>query len=126
MATMPARQISDGKLRQRERILKSRDFRTVYKNGQSVKSGPLVLCYFPNSLTCNRLGFSISSRNTKLAFCRNRARRLFREVYRLHKDEIRKHFDIVLVVKRALPDSMRYSGAEELFMRLIKNAGILS
>ena len=124
MAKDPTGCVSDGKFRKREHILKSKDFRTVYKKGLSVKSGPLVLCYAPNNFTHNRLGFSISARNTKLAADRNRARRLFREVYRKHKSGIRRSFDLVIVIKRNLSEKIGYSGAEEVFQRLIRNAGL--
>jgi len=122
----PAAREPDGKFRKRERVLKSKDFRVVYKKGLSVKLGPLVLCYVPNNMAHSRLGFSISSRNTKRASDRNRARRLFREVYRRHKSEIKRPFDLVIVVKRNLSERMGYREAEEALLKLIKNAGLLA
>ena len=113
---------SDGKFRKNEHILKSRDYRSVYKKGLSVKQGPLVLCYIPNGLEHSRIGFSISSRNVKQAVRRNRARRLFREVYRKNKSAIKKGLDLVLVVKRSLPEKMMYRDAEEALFKLVKAA----
>ena len=114
--------ISDGKFRKHEHILKSREYRVVYKKGLSVKQGPLVLCYLPNGLAHSRIGFSISSRNVKRSSRRNRARRLFREVYRKNKRVIRTGFDLVLVVKRNLPENMIYDDAEQALFKLIKAA----
>jgi ribonuclease P protein component len=114
--------ISDGKFRKHEHILKSKDYRAVYKKGLSVKQGPLVLCYLPNGLAHSRIGFSISSRNVKLSTRRNRARRLFREVYRRNKGAVRAGFDIVLVVKRHLPENMVYDAAELALFKLIRAA----
>jgi ribonuclease P protein component len=116
--------ISDGKFRKREHVLKSKDFRLVYKKGLSVKLGPLVLCCAPNGLAHSRVGFSISSRNTKLASARNRARRLFREAYRRQKDGIKAGFDLVIIVKRSLPERMRYADAADALQKLVTNAGL--
>ena len=114
----------DGKFRKREHILKSRDFRVVYREGLSVKSGPLVLCHKPNGLAHNRLGFSVSSGNVKPACRRNRLKRLFREAYRRHRPDMKGASDLVLVAKRALPEKMAYKDAEALFLRLINIAGL--
>jgi ribonuclease P protein component len=116
--------ISDGKFRKNEHILKSKEYRAVYKNGLSVKQGPLVLCYLPNGLAHSRIGFSISSRNVKLASRRNRARRLFREVYRKNKPAIRKGLDLVVIAKRNLSDNMMYGDAEQALFKLIRAAGL--
>lgn len=116
--------ISDGKFRKHEHILKSKEYRAVYKKGLSVKQGPLVLCYLPNDLGHSRIGFSISSRNVKLASRRNRARRLFREVYRKNREAIRKGLDLVLIVKRNLPEDMMYTDAEQALFKLIRTAGL--
>jgi ribonuclease P protein component len=114
--------ISDGKFRKHEHILKSKEYRAVYKKGLSVKQGPLVLCYLANDLGRSRIGFSISSRNVKRASRRNRARRLFREVYRKNKENIRKGLDLVIIVKRNLPENMSYGDAEQALFKLIRTA----
>jgi ribonuclease P protein component len=112
----------DGKFRKHEHILKSKEYRVVYKKGLSVKQGPLVLCYLPNDLSHSRVGFSISSRNVKLSSRRNRARRLFREVYRKNKGSIKKGLDLVIIVKRNLPENMMYGDAEQALFKLIRTA----
>lgn len=117
-------QTPDGKFRKREHILKSRDYRAVYKKGLSVKRGPLVLSYLPNDLPYTRIGFSISSRNVKLASRRNRARRLFREAYRRNKTAVRAGFDLVLVLKRNLPENAIYADAQQALFGVINAAGL--
>lgn len=115
---------SDGKFRKSEHILKSGDFRSVYKNGSSAKLGAVVLCHMPNGLSHSRIGFSIGSGNIKLAGRRNRIKRLFREAYRRNKRSIKGNSDIVLIAKRPLPDRAGLRDAEEIFLKLIKSAGI--
>jgi ribonuclease P protein component len=104
----------------KERLLKSKDFRVVYTKGRKVSVGGAAICYLENALGHNRLGFSISSRNFKLAAARNRIRRLFREVYRRNKRELRSGFDLVLVVKRGFDKNSPLVEAERLFKELIK------
>lgn len=114
--------ITDGKFRKHEHILKTKDYRAVYRKGPSIKQGPLVLSYLPNGLAHSRIGFSISSRNVKLASRRNRTRRLFREAYRKNRGSIKMGFDLVFIVKRSFPENMIYSDAEAALARIIKAA----
>jgi len=109
----------------KERLLKSKDFRNTYTKGRKVSVGGAAICWIENSLGHNRLGFSISSRNFKLAAARNRIRRLFREVYRRNKAELRSGFDLVLVVKRGFDKNSPLVEAERLFKELIKKAELV-
>lgn len=117
--------ISDETFRKKEHILKSKDFREVYKRGRSCKQSGFVLSVMPNSLTHGRLGFSISSKNVKLAVIRNRIRRLFREVYRKNKPIFKTDFDMVLVVRKNPGKNFLYEEARSVFLALAKEAGIL-
>ncbi len=76
------------------------------------------MCYLPNDLEYSRLGFSIGSRNIKLATSRNRIRRLFREAYRRNKSKIKIGVDIVLIVRKDTHDSLTYDTAELTFIKL--------
>lgn len=118
--------ISDGTLRKHEHLLKTKDFRAAYRKGRSVRQGGLVLYYLPNSLEHNRVGFSISSSVVKLASTRNRIRRIFREIYRLRKQNMRRAFDLVFVVRKSPGKQATYAWAEGLFLDMTKQAGILT
>lgn len=118
--------ISDGTLRKHEHIIKTKDFRAVYRKGRSARKGGFVLCYLPNALAHNRIGFSISSSVVKLSSIRNRIRRLFREVYRKNKAAVRGAHDIVIVVRRNPGKKLAYDWAESLFFDIVKEAGLLA
>ena len=109
----------------KERLLKSKDFRIIYTKGRKASVGGAAICWLENALGYNRLGFSISSRNFKLAAARNRIRRLFREVYRRNKTILRSGFDLVLIVKRGFNKNSPLMDAERLFKELIKKAGLV-
>ena len=91
--------ISDERFRKREHLLKSKEFDKVYRKGLAARAEGVILYCLPNALGHNRLGFSIGSKNVRLATSRNRIRRLFREVYRKVKSGLRNGFDIVMVVR---------------------------
>ncbi|MFA6141989.1 MAG: ribonuclease P protein component [Candidatus Omnitrophota bacterium] len=116
--------IPDESLGKNEHILKSADFRKIYKKGFSRKTDTLVLCCLPNGLGFNRIGFSISSRSVKLASSRNRMRRMFKEVYRKKKKDLKAGFDMVIITRKDPGKHFSYDKAEVLFSRLIKSAGV--
>ncbi|MDP3790470.1 MAG: ribonuclease P protein component [Candidatus Omnitrophota bacterium] len=109
----------------KERLIKTGEFRKIYKSGSSLSSGPFVLKVLPNTLSLNRIGFSISSRSIKKAFRRNRVRRLFREVFRLTKGKLKNGFDMTLVVRKDPAVKFSYKDAENIFLNLARKARIL-
>ena len=117
--------ISDETFRKKEHILKSKDFRAVYKRGRSFRRSGFVLAVMPNDLANSRLGFSISSANIKRACIRNRIRRLFREFYRKNKPLFKPAFDMVVIVKRNPGKKFLCAEANGLFTALAKEAGVL-
>jgi len=116
----------DGKFGKAERVLKSKDFRNIYKKGRRARFETVVLHCLPNELGHSRLGFSISSRNVKQASKRNRIRRVFREIYRKMKKDLKKDFDMVLVVRSDFGGRISYEKLEGIYSKLAKSAGLLS
>ena len=117
--------IPDEGFAKQERILKTKDFRKVYKDGRSDKAGFVILRSLPNDTGTNRVGFSISAKSIKRAFRRNRIKRLFREAYRRNKKILKKGFYIVFVVRRDPKENFSYFEAEQVFLDLSRRAGIL-
>ena len=115
-----------GKFGKRERLVKTKDFRTVYEKGRKVFLDGSALMILENGLGHNRLGFSISKKNFKLAVTRNRIRRLFKEIYRENKKNLRAGFDIVFIIKRGFDKRFAFKEAETIFSRLAKKQGILN
>ena len=77
------------------RLLRRREFRRVYEEGQR-RSVPLCTAFFrPNGLGETRLGVTVTVRLGG-AVIRNRVKRRLREVFRLNRATIRGGWDIVL------------------------------
>jgi ribonuclease P protein component len=117
--------IPDGTFAKQERLIKTKDFRKVYKDGRSYKAGFVILRLLPNAARTNRVGFSISAKIIKRAFRRNRIKRLFREVYRRNKKILKRGFDMVFVIRRDFKEEFSYAEAEQVFLNLSKQAGLL-
>lgn len=109
----------------KNRLIKTKDFRKVYRCGRSYKSDFIVLRLLSTATGTNRIGFSISARSIKRAFRRNRLKRLFREAYRRHKECFKTGFDMVLVMKRDTKDSFSLQDAEKMLLSLGRQSGIL-
>lgn len=115
---------SEGGLTKSERLLKTKDFHSVYRKGRSFKKDRMVLCCRPNNLPYSRIGFSISSRIIKLAYRRNKLRRILKESFRLHKSCIKSGFDMVIVVKADNDSPIIYKTIEDNFFGLLRKAGL--
>ena len=80
------------------RIVKSSDYRMLYREGRKIHSERFVLFGRLNGIEHHRLGITVS-RKVGGAVVRNRVKRLFREIFRRSSVEIPSHYDIVVNAK---------------------------
>ena len=80
------------------RIVRSSDYRTLYKTGRKVHSEHFVLFGRTNGVGHPRLGITVS-RKIGSAVVRNRIKRIFREIFRRSLHEIPGQLDIVVNAK---------------------------
>ncbi len=98
-------------------IKENHEFRRLYHRGKSSANRYLVLYCLKNRRPYNRLGLTVSAK-FGCAVQRNRAKRLFREAYRLHASEFKEGFDLVLVAR----SRMQNAGCAEIEKALCKAA----
>jgi ribonuclease P protein component len=99
---IPARagtMMSDARFRKCDRLLVGGEFARVYSRGRRANDNLLVVHVCENDVGRCRLGLSVSRRVGK-AVVRNRWKRLLREAFRLHRDELPEAIDLVVVPKR--------------------------
>ena len=84
------------RLEKTRRIINNNEYRLVYKHGKYEVGRMFVLYRMPVAKQPTRIGF-VTGKKVGGAVQRNRARRLMKEVYRLHQHEIREGYHIVFV-----------------------------
>jgi len=98
-----------------ESLKKNKQFKRVYKYGKVRAGKRTVLIFCKNKEGFNRLGITISKKVGK-SVVRHRLKRLYKEVFRFLKHDIKDGFDIVVVARKdadkadfwAVLNEMRY------------------
>jgi ribonuclease P protein component len=106
-----------------ERLRYGYQFRRLYEHGRRVQ-GQLAVVFVdvpPAGTTGRTLGV-VTSRRVGNAVVRNRARRLMREVYRLHRDRLKANIQIVIVARAAI-NGRPYREVETALLDQFRAAG---
>ena len=107
------------------RIQASSDFRNHKEKGERLAKGCLLANWqlLPSN-SFSRLGV-VTSRHLGKAVIRNRARRLMRECFRLHKKKLRSEVDLILVARKSIAKKSFFD-VEKDFIALLKKCNLLS
>ena len=105
-------------------IKKYDDFRRVYSTGRSRANRYMVMYLRENGTERNRIGIS-ASKKIGNSVVRHRMVRLVREAFRLHVQETKQGYDIVVVV-RATAVGQTYREIEQAYLHLLQLHGIRS
>jgi len=101
----------------KEKLKRRDDIREVFSRRKGVSCQGAKLFTLRNGLSYNRIAFTFSRKFGNAAE-RNYSRRLSREVYRLLRNELKKGYDLVLLVYPGRDDfSVRKDQMRELFTK---------
>ncbi len=101
-----------------ESLKKNHQFRAVYNRGRSIANKYLVMYVLKNNTDGNRLGISVSKKIGN-SVVRSRVTRLIREAYRLSEQNIKSGYDIVVIARAAMKDTV-YKEAHRSLNHLFK------
>ena len=108
-------------LTERERLKKKADFGRVFGSPHRAGCRGAKLVFAENDLDRNRFAVSLV-RKYGNAVARNRSKRILKEIYRHRKHDIRKGFDIVIVL---YPGDYDFRDRERQFSLLLERAGLV-
>ena len=116
-------------MQRRNRLTRSRDFDSVYRNGRSVSTRFLTLYWYDRDEAVGepRLGFAVP-KAVGNAVVRNRIKRQLRDVVRDRLERLPVTHDYAVVVRRGLPEAAEANGHEWLVERvdeIFEKAGVL-
>lgn len=86
----------DSRFRRRSRLADKSSFDAVFRKAVRSRDRVFTVLYRPNEKAVARLGLAISKKNCRLATGRNRLKRIVRESFRQHLDEL-PGLDIVVL-----------------------------
>ncbi|MCP3664520.1 MAG: ribonuclease P protein component [Gammaproteobacteria bacterium] len=89
------------------RILKPADYKRVFQRSQRSVDQQFMVLYRKNQQGHARLGMAIAKKNHKRAVDRNLIKRLVRESFRLHQEQL-PAVDLVVLSRRSLLTNKRH------------------
>ena len=114
---------ADFSLPRSSRIRQNRDYRRIYRQGKRFSNRAGLLYLVKSRRSDVRIGF-VATKKIGHAFARNRAKRLMKEVYRLHRAELSPNYEAIMLAGSFLTTAT-YKEAEKAVLALWRKAGIL-
>ncbi len=105
------------------RLKSKKSFQIVYVKGRTVVDPLSVFYILPEQAADIRIGLAVGKK-LGCAVVRNHVKRMMREVFRRHREEMKKGYHIVWVARKKLTKA-DYKTFERVFLRLAKRAALL-
>jgi ribonuclease P protein component len=106
------------------RLQKTKEIERVFKKGEGVKEGLLILKTVKNNLENSRFGFIVSQKVSKKANLRNKVKRRLRDLVKGRLKKIKRGKDNLLIVLPGL-ERKSFKEIEETINKLFKKAKIM-
>jgi len=110
-------------LKKINKLKSKKSFQFVYGNGRTVVDPMSVFYILADQGDDLKVGLAVGKK-LGCAVVRNRVKRVMREVFRMHRAELKKGYHIVWVARQKLTKA-DYKTFERVFLRLAKRAALL-
>lgn len=97
-----------------DRIKKNTEFQKIFSNGKRGFAPRLTLLYLPSDGM--KMGICVSKKHGN-SVRRNRVKRLLREIFRLHAEELKENYCYVLLPRTA--ETYEYHALEKDFLHIL-------
>tara|TARA_B100001248_G_scaffold262700_1_gene261107 strand:- start:3235 stop:3582 length:348 start_codon:yes stop_codon:yes gene_type:complete len=110
------------RLKAKQRLRTQKDFAQVRQHGTKIHAGAFILVFWEKegSPDLRRIGI-VASRKVGNAVKRNRAKRLFREIFRLNQEALPPTGDFVIIVRSHF-DGYSFESLQDRFLKTCKKA----
>ena len=107
-------------------IKKNEEFKLIYRSGRSCANDSLIMYVLKQDKNREnkRIGIS-ASKKVGNSVVRHRITRVLRECFRLHRDELKSGYDIVVIARQPAA-AMGYEEMSRAFMNLCSRMGIIA
>jgi len=92
-------------LPRKNRLVKEREFKTVFKEGQTSVGRFFITRFKKNNLNILRFAFVFPVKKEKRATRRNKMKRIFREIVRNNMPNLKQGYDIIFIIKKKSQES---------------------
>ena len=109
----------------KNRLVKRKDFENVQRSGHFFTESNLAIKIAGNNLKETRIGFVVGLKFSKKAVERNLAKRQLREIFQKKLPDIKKGFDMVVMVRKREGEKIMREKLAESAKKILEKSDML-
>lgn len=102
------------------RLVKKKDFQTVFKRGKNIKNHFLYFKVLKNNLKKSRFGFVVSKKVSSKANQRNKVKRRLRSVVLSNLKEVKEPVDVIIIASPGIVKK-KFSDIQDTITKIFRD-----